>query len=96
MTEQQPVEGTPATPTAAEGQAQSEQGSQETPPTRTAEQVEAEYKARISGKDKAHAAEVATLQAQLKAAQGTKIDATSQAEAASTDVEALKLSLIHI
>lgn len=89
MTEQQPVEANPATPAPAAPA----EGSQAEAPTRSAEQVEAEYKARLSGKDKAHAAEVATLQQQLQTAQAASTTAGSQAEAASTDVETLKQQL---
>ena len=91
MTEQQPVEATPATPAPAAPA----EGSQAPAPTRTAEDVEAEYKARLSGKDKAHAAEVATLQQQVQAAQAASTSAGSQAEAASTDVETLKQQLAN-
>jgi len=90
LTEQQPVAATPATPESAAPA----EGSQEAPATsKTAADVEAEYKARLSGKDKAHAAEVATLQQQLDAARGQQTTASSQAEAASTDVDTLKKQL---
>lgn len=62
-------------------------------PAPTAEQVEAEYKARLSGKDKAHAAEVATLRAQIEALSGEKATATSQAEGSLSEVDALKKQL---
>mgnify|MGYP001825072472 CR=1 FL=1 len=89
MTEQQPVEGTPATPAPAAPA----EGSQAAPPTRTAEEVEAEYKARLSGKDRAHAAEVAALRAQLESTQGHAQTATQQQEAAGDEVAALKRQL---
>lgn len=91
MTEQQPVEGTTATP-APEGEKPAE-GSQEAPATRNAEEVEAEYKARLSGKDRAHAAEVATLKSQIEALSGEKAQATSQAEGTLSEVDQLKRQL---
>lgn len=87
MTEQQPVEGTPATPAP-------EQGSQETPPTeRTAAEVEAEYKARLSGKDKAHSAEVAELRRQLEAAQATGQQQATEGQQTTDEVARLKQAL---
>ena len=83
MTEQQPVEGNQATP----------QGSQEQPSTRSAEEVEAEYKARLSGKDKAHSAEVAELRRQLEAAQQTSQSAATVEEQANASVEELRKRL---
>lgn len=83
MTDQQPVEQTPATPT--------EGSPAETP--RTAEQVEAEYKARLSGKDKAHAAEVAELRRQLEAAQQTGTQKATEGEQANQTVEQLRAEL---
>ena len=73
MTDTQAVEGQPATP--PEGQpvaAAVPEGSPEAPPT--AGQVEAEYKARLSGKDKAHAAEVATFDAAAPTAWAVRIE----------------------
>ncbi len=97
MTDTQAVEGQPATP--PEGQAPAApveappvEGSQAQPPT--AEQVETEYKARLSGKDKAHAAEVTTLREQLAAAVVVGTNSTSQAQAASTDVDTLQKQLV--
>lgn len=84
MTEQQPVEGNQATPT---------EGSSEQPSTRSAEEVEAEYKARLSGKDKAHSAEVAELRRQLEAAQQTSQSAATQGEQATQSVEQLRQQL---
>ena len=89
MTDQQPVEGTPATPAPATPA----EGSQDANSTRTAEQVEAEYKARLSGKDKAHSAEVAELRRQLEAAQQTGTMKATEAGEASQSVEELRKQL---
>lgn len=91
MTEQQPVEAQQATPVAGEGQAQSQSESQA--PAPTVQQVEAEYKARLSGKDKAHAAEVAELRRQLEAAQQTGTSAATETQQATATVEELKRQL---
>lgn len=88
MTDQQPVEAATTTPPQAEKPAEESQK-----PAPTAESVETEYKARLSGKDKAHAAETATLQAQIDALKGDNSTAASQAKAASTDVETLQKQL---
>lgn len=58
---------------------------------RTAEQVEAEYKARLSGKDKAHAAEKAALERRVAEAEAKATTRSAAEEAARlsqmTDVE---------
>ena len=88
MTEQVPVEGTPATPTPAT------EGSPAVPATeRSAAEVEAEYKARLSGKDRAHAAEAAELRRQLEAAQATGTAKATEAGAASDEVTELRRQL---
>jgi len=76
------VEATPATP---------EMESQAVAPT--AEQVEAEYKARLSGKDKAHAAETKALREQLAALQSAQQNAVAQVDGTMSEAEALKRQL---
>ena len=88
MTDQQPVEATPATPEAAPAAE-----SQAPAPTRTAEEVEAEYKARLSGKDRAHAATEQALRDQIAALQGEKTTAQQQADGTLSEVDALKAQL---
>lgn len=82
MTEQQPVEATPATPT---------EESQE--PAPTAEQVEAEYKARLSGKDKAHAAETKTLRDRIAELEGGRQAAQAAQAGSEQDADALRAQL---
>lgn len=85
MTEQQPVEATPATPTP---------GSQtEAPTERTAAEVEAEYKARLSGKDRSHDAEVKELRRQLDAANATSTTTATEASTKDATVEDLQRRL---
>jgi len=55
--------------------------------------VEAEYKARLSGKDKAHSAETAELRRQLDAAQATGTATATEATAATDEVTDLKRKL---
>ena len=91
MTEQQPVEGTPATPAPAAPPAEGSQGEAST--QRTAAEVEAEYKARLSGKDKAHAAETAELRRQLEAAQATGQQQATEGQQSQDEVTRLKQQL---
>lgn len=76
--EQQPVGEAEATP----------EGSPPVAPT--AEQVEAEYKARLSGKDKAHAAETAALRSQIAALEASSKDSTQRTV---TENDAIKAEL---
>lgn len=82
MTDQMSVDTAPATP---------DTGSQDAVPT--AEQVEAEYKARLSGKDKAHAAETKALREQLAALQSAQQGAVAAADGSTTEAAALKQQL---
>lgn len=90
MTDTQPVEAQQATSAAAAPESQPAESSAPAP---TAEEVAAEYKARLSGKDKAHAAEVAELRRQLDAAQQTSTSTATQAEQKDQTVEQLKAQL---
>lgn len=90
MTEQAPVEATQATPEAAAPESQPAESSAPAP---TAAQVEAEYKARLSGKDKAHAAETAELRRQLEAAQQTSQTAATESSTKDATVEDLQRQL---
>ena len=82
MTEEQVVEGTEATP----------EGSPPSPPP-TPEQVEAEWKHRVSQKDKAHAAETKSLRDQIAALSATSGSAQQQAEGSLSEAEALRQQL---
>ena len=88
MTEQTPVEGTPATPEPA---APAAPESPAVPPT--AEQVEAEYKARLSGKDRAHAATEQALRDQIAALEGDKVVTKAAADGTLSEVDTLKAQL---
>jgi DNA segregation ATPase FtsK/SpoIIIE-like protein len=81
VAEEKPVDAPAATP----------EGSQ--PPAPTAAEVEAEYKARLSGKDKAHAAEVQTLKAQIEALSTGGDAATAAAQANAGTAEELRRQL---
>jgi hypothetical protein len=82
LTEERSVEGTTeATP----------EGSPQEPPT--VEQVEAEWKHRVSQKDKAHAAEAAELRRQIAALSVTSSSAQQQADGSLTEAETLKKQL---
>jgi hypothetical protein len=80
-----------------EAEATPETGSQAQTPT--AEQVEAEYKARLSGKDKAHAAETATLRSQIAALEASQKDSTQRTatenDAIKTELENTKKQLVQ-
>jgi len=88
LTDQTPVEGTPATPAAA---APAAPESPVIPPT--VETVEAEYKARLSGKDRAHAATEQALRDQIAALEGDKTVAKVAADGSLSEVDALKAQL---
>lgn len=92
MTDQQPVEATPATPEPTQSTAQATE-SQAPAPTRTADTVEAEYKARLSGKDRAHAATEQALRDQIASLQGEKTVVQKQADGTISEVDALKAQL---
>lgn len=81
MTEERSVEGTEATP----------EGSSTEPST--PEQVEAEWKYRVSQKDKAHAAETKALRDQIAALSATSGSAQQQAEGSLSEAEALRQQL---
>lgn len=88
MTDQNPVEGTPATPAPATPAAPE---SPVIPPT--VETVEAEYKARLSGKDRAHAATEQALRDQIAALEGDKTTAKAAADGSLSETDALKAQL---
>lgn len=60
------------------------------PPTRTLEEVDAEWRGRMSGKDKAHDAETSKLREQIAALQGTNGTAAGQAGEAATEAQRYK------
>jgi hypothetical protein len=94
VTEQQAEQATQATPAAAAGTTatpSSEAGT--TQPTRTAEQVEAEWQSRHTALGRQHAAEVQSLKDQLAAAQASQQSATTNSAEAGNEVEALKRQL---
>lgn len=82
MTEEQPVAGTEATPP---------EGSP--PEPATVEQVEAEWKHRVSQKDKAHAAETKALRDQIAALSATAGSAQQQADGSLSELDVLKRQL---
>ena len=85
MTENEPVVPTTATP---------EPEAPESPEVApTVEQVEASWAERMSKRDLAHNAEVATLRNQLAAAEAAGDNATSQADVVGDEVSALKKQL---
>lgn len=89
---EQATQATPATAAGTNGQTPStEAGAQQ--PTRTAEQVEAEWQSRHTALGRQHAAEVQSLKDQLAAAQASQQAATSTAGEAGNEVEALKRQL---
>ncbi len=95
MTETQAEQATQATPAPAastDAAAPSKEASAEQP-TRTAEQVEAEWQSRHTALGRQHAAEVQSLKDQLAAAQADQQSATSTSEQAGSEVEALKRQL---
>lgn len=81
MTEERSVDGAEATP----------EGSPQQPPT--PEQVEAEWKYRVSQKDKAHAAETKALRDQIAALSGTAGAAQEQATGSLSEAQALRQQL---
>lgn len=95
MTDQQAEQATQATPSSeagAEGAAPSQEASTQQP-TRTVEQVEAEWQSRHTALGRQHAAEVASLKAQLETAQKAERQDTSGTSDAGNEVEALKRQL---
>jgi chromosome segregation ATPase len=60
------------------------------PQTRTLEEVDAEWRGRMSGKDKAHDAETKTLRDQIAALQGQSAGVAGQAGEAATEAERYK------
>lgn len=85
MTEERSVESAESTPP--------EEGSTQQLPT--PEQVEAEWKYRVSQKDKAHAAETKSLRDQLAALSGVASTAEQTASGSLSEAEALKRQLVE-